>query len=256
MLPQEFATTETISFEILNELIIQNNFSTIRTIVESTKNYNTYILVGACICGKIEIVKLLLENGVDIHYTDDNALRVACEVGHYDIVKLLLDAGANIHAKYGDPLMIVCEFGHYDIAKLLLENGANVNALDGIPLAFACYFGHYNIAKLLLESGANVNSFGDALMEYCAPVEIDKVAAQLETIKLAVSHGADIPDEILVNCCMYDEYYDIVKFLLDSGANINAIDEEIKLKLVKQKCYKIIPLLKEYGLEFDAENLN
>jgi ankyrin repeat protein len=41
--------------------------------------------------GHAEIVKLLLENGADVHAENDSALRWASERGHTEIVKLLQD---------------------------------------------------------------------------------------------------------------------------------------------------------------------
>lgn len=53
---------------------------------------------SAAIRGHLEIVKLLLKNGADIHITDDEALRRAAINGHYDIVDFLLYKGANPYA--------------------------------------------------------------------------------------------------------------------------------------------------------------
>jgi ankyrin repeat protein len=48
--------------------------------------------------GKIREVEIFIENGVDVHYTDDWAttpLEHAVEVGNIEIVKILLNAGVN-----------------------------------------------------------------------------------------------------------------------------------------------------------------
>ncbi|KAI9806360.1 MAG: hypothetical protein M1825_006475 [Sarcosagium campestre] len=52
----------------------------------------------ACLEGSVDIVKLLIDNGCDIHcrnYEKDTPLIDAVENGHYDVVKLLLSAGVN-----------------------------------------------------------------------------------------------------------------------------------------------------------------
>jgi len=45
-----------------------------------------------------ECVKWLLNNGYDVHTEDDSALCWASRYCHLEVVKLLLEAGANIHA--------------------------------------------------------------------------------------------------------------------------------------------------------------
>ena len=57
-----------------------------------------YALQYAARYGKLEIVKLLIEHGADIHADDDYALGKAAEFGHLEIVKFLFECGANIHA--------------------------------------------------------------------------------------------------------------------------------------------------------------
>ena len=41
--------------------------------------------------GYPEIVKVLLENGADVHANNDEALRYASQDGHVETVKILLD---------------------------------------------------------------------------------------------------------------------------------------------------------------------
>jgi ankyrin repeat protein len=48
--------------------------------------------------GHVEVVKLLLEQGANVHAEDDYALHLASHNGHVEVVKLLLEQGANVHA--------------------------------------------------------------------------------------------------------------------------------------------------------------
>ena len=50
--------------------------------------------------GILWLVKDALDNGVDVHTSDDYALRVAAFDGQIELVKLLLDAGANPYAAH------------------------------------------------------------------------------------------------------------------------------------------------------------
>ena len=51
--------------------------------------------------------------------------------GHLEIAKLLLENGANVHAKDNrgwTPIHKAGENGHMEVAKWLIENGVNVNS--------------------------------------------------------------------------------------------------------------------------------
>ena len=85
-----------------------NNLEKVKRLLSkgsSQKDKNESLLI-ACRYGYLEVIRLLLEYGADIHYNDDEALADA--VGHncfdnvfinIDVVKLLLEYGADIHAK-------------------------------------------------------------------------------------------------------------------------------------------------------------
>ena len=84
-------------------------------------------LFEACDSGNLENVKLLLENGANIHADNDRALMLASENGYLDIVKFLLKHGANIHAQEDSAIFLAIENEKYDIVKFLVKNGVNVD---------------------------------------------------------------------------------------------------------------------------------
>ena len=87
-------------------------------------------LIGAGIGGHIDIVKLLLKYGADIHTNNDEAVRWASKTGQYDVVRLLLEKGADIHAQEDGALIWAYDGDHSDVVKLLLANGADPKALE------------------------------------------------------------------------------------------------------------------------------
>ncbi|KAF2643051.1 ankyrin, partial [Massarina eburnea CBS 473.64] len=136
--------------------------------------YENNALRAASRGGHEQVVKLLLEKGVDINVENGgyygNALQGAVGNGHEDIVKLLVNHGADINTqgKYYDAgqsefynvsaLYIAAVEGHEQIAKLLLaQEGIKVNLRGGFydnTLQAAVFRGCRQIAKLLLENGA------------------------------------------------------------------------------------------------------
>jgi len=77
-------------------------------------------LIKMCKAGNLDMAKLLLDNGADVHARDDDALRYASLNGHTDIVKLLIDNGADIHACNDDALILASYYGHTEVVKLLM----------------------------------------------------------------------------------------------------------------------------------------
>lgn len=52
--------------------------------------------------GELEIAKLLLRNGADVHKlskANKSALHLACQNGHLELAELLLDYGSNVNGK-------------------------------------------------------------------------------------------------------------------------------------------------------------
>jgi hypothetical protein len=126
---------------------------------------------SACSCGDIKIVKLLLENAVDVNAQgndSDTPLCSACSSGHIDIVQLLLQKGADVNAQgkhSATPLHWACIEDHIDVVALLLQMGADVNlqvevpkdsADSFTPLHLACYRGHTTIVELLLQKDVDL----------------------------------------------------------------------------------------------------
>ena len=82
------------------------------------------VLLVACGCGRLSVVQVLLEHGVDLHAGHDAALREACACGHADIAQFLIDHGADVHAHDDEAIQEASANGHAHIVELLLQHGA------------------------------------------------------------------------------------------------------------------------------------
>jgi ankyrin repeat protein len=90
-------------------------------------------LIEAADSGETDKVRALLEEGADVHATDDNGLTAlwkAAAWGYTEIVRSLLDAGADVNTKAEDGstfLMLSANNGYLDVVKLLLDMEADVH---------------------------------------------------------------------------------------------------------------------------------
>ena len=65
------------------------------------------------------MIKLLLDNGADIHVRDDWALKWSSRGGYTEIVRLLLESGADINVRNDYALRWASNNGHTELVKLL-----------------------------------------------------------------------------------------------------------------------------------------
>ncbi|KAB1280668.1 Ankyrin repeat family A protein 2 [Camelus dromedarius] len=88
-------------------------------------------LMWAAAHGQIAVVEFLLQNGADPQLLGkgrESALSLACSKGYTDIVKMLLDCGVDVNEydwNGGTPLLYAVHGNHVKCVKTLLENGAD-----------------------------------------------------------------------------------------------------------------------------------
>ncbi|CAG2228498.1 unnamed protein product [Mytilus edulis] len=159
--------------------------SRVYTTIKDQKGWSALHL--ACQNGHIEVIKLLIDVGMNINDTTNSgstplhkacqedqkgwsASHVACQNGHIEVVKLLIDVGMNINDTTNSgstPLHKACQKGHYETVKFLLDlNGQALNSRVNTTVkndkgwsAFhlACRNGHKEVIKLFIDVGMNID---------------------------------------------------------------------------------------------------
>jgi ankyrin repeat protein len=123
-------------------------------------------LAVAALCGRLGVVRVLIDRGANINATGDagsTALHYAALGGYGHVLTLLLDEGAHANSRDDDgvtPLMWACDSGHLGIVKMLVQHMGgqgldNGNVLGRTALHFASYAGHEEVVRSLLFSGAD-----------------------------------------------------------------------------------------------------
>jgi len=120
-------------------------------------------LIQACINGKIDIVKNLVENKADITVENNELLTVATCHGHFNIVKFLVENKADISAQNYESVRWGSYHGYLDIVKFLVENKADISTKDNWSVKFASYRGHLEVTKFLLSLGADYSKVNSVM---------------------------------------------------------------------------------------------
>jgi ankyrin repeat protein len=262
---QEQKQDNTIFFEQLYTAIEMRQIPEIKKLLEQhmpeilgqyiTLNYSEkyYCAISNAInIGNVEIINLLFEYQIcDINYTNEletSPLIEACRFNHFDVVKLLLEKGASIETILDtSALHIACEFSSLEIVKLIVENilvSNKTHLLEcknyrGNAITLACSRDDDNIEilKFLLEKGVNFDEKikTNAFFAACEKNRPNIFNFILET---GININVQIYKETALHRAFYHKNFEIVKRLLNLGAEINIQDKNGKsvISICKFSC--------------------
>ncbi len=198
--------------------------------------------------GVVEAAKVLLDHGAKVDAREEwhgqTALMWAVNEQHPAMVKELIAHGADVNAVSNvnqwerqrtaeprekwlplgglTPLLFAARQGCVDCARILLDAGAQINTTDphGIsPVLMAIINGHYDVAGFLLNHGADPNLADDTgRTPLFSAVDFNTMPASNRP-----------PPKVIDNQL---SSLDLIKLLLDKGANVNA-------QLLKQQPYRV-----------------
>lgn len=229
----------------------------------------------------LETVKLLVNSGCDVNHVSDNflsPLHLAARTWNCEsVIYFLVKAGADVNAIVlgSTPLIEAVKTTHkslinQDVIKLLIQAGAFVNFQDRsgrFPISYVLRDKRISkkLVKLLLNAGANrdvesYNGLDSHLMTaaLAGNYHMVKLLRALDTGMNVPDHESDAnnakqpeKDSTLCLAVIYG-YHKMVKYLLEYGANPNAItyygDSALYLA-VQRNDISLTRLLLEYGAE-------
>ncbi|BCU67858.1 hypothetical protein HS7_12950 [Sulfolobales archaeon HS-7] len=234
----------------------------------------------AVISGRLEMVEILLQHGGDPNVLSKSSRElpelltplqtaiISRAPEKYDITRTLIRYGANVNLfksnsdiGMGPPVIMAIAKKDYTMVKLLLDNGADVNAYiigkDGCqvkPIGQAAYVGDVKIVELLIQYGAKVEESNDNLS---TPYHLSAYKGYLDILKFLFNI---YPAPNIVGCYKTTplfsaalsnlENLDVIKFLVEAGADVNFIDmmgNSVLYYALRQKKSTVVSYLTEHG---------
>ncbi len=211
---------------LIHEAVEERNLELVEKLIRSGQAIDMEVSKGGATAlhlasekGYMEIIETLIEHGADWRKTDDYGntnLHYAASQGGIESVKYFFDRFGpdriNIKNDEGEtPLHQSITSGSEAVVGFLIANGGYVNAKSKIgltPISNLPLEWNFKVAKLLLDNGANPNDYYLSFFGYKFPILCEAAS---------------------------NSQYDIMKILLEKGANVNAKDED--------ETYNLSPLL-------------
>ncbi|MCJ1446131.1 MAG: hypothetical protein MMC23_006636 [Stictis urceolatum] len=230
----------------------------------------TTILHRAARDGYMEIVILLLENGVDINILDQyrqTPLIVACVAGRKEIAELLIHKETDLQIldyDWENALHKAAYSGNTMIAEMLLDQGLSINTVSnrGSPLRIAAACGHEAMLRLLLDRGAagynDLSRWEETLLHFAANGG-HKAVARILLAKGADVNALDNHRRTPLHRASMRGYRRLVELMLDHGADIDAITRSgaSALSMAILQCREgIVRHLVEKGAKIDYLAVN
>lgn len=194
------------------------------------------LLFEAVIEDNINEVHKLLDMGSDVNFVNSygtSSLLLAIENNNIEIVKILIENGCRCNIK-GDgrhpPLLIAFNKKNYDMAKLLIKNGMDINikTYNGeTPLNLAISHGDIELIEWLIENGADVNFnkyFPPIITAFRRASFTNEIVKKIvEKVNNDIRIGIPVSkDDSVWFTCRYHPDAAIIRLLIDSGANLDA----------------------------------
>ncbi len=207
-------------------------------------SYSETPLTQACICGQYDFVRILVSNGADVNQLDgggESPIGAAVSGRHENVLRLLLDSSAqvNIQNKESGRTPLHYALSSFTgnrptavIVKMLLEHGADPDLPDKYgetPRMCASRLQDPQINQLIADRAPSQESSDDSPNRLLHAISLGNPE---EFLRITKKHPEYLEEksatggkEYLLGLCARFGLREAVTYLLDQGAEINAISK-------------------------------
>ena len=199
--------------------------------------------------GHLEIVKILINAGVDVNLPVENGLtplHISSHKGHVEVVEALIKAGAKVDSKISDdktPLHISSHEGHVKVVEALIKAGASPNFArknGATPLHIASSKGYLEVVEALIKAGADPNL---AQKDGITPLHIASQEGYGKIVDVLLNAGAKVDSKISddgktpLHLASLRGRVEIVEALIKAGAKVDSkiLDDKTPLHIASEE---------------------
>lgn len=180
---------------------------------------------------------------MNLYDTKENDLLKHIDDGNIDGVRGLIK-DVNIDFQGCEPLLLSIKKGNLEIIELLLQNGAAIQNRNIINRALL----NVDVIKCMENNGVDINMF--ELASYLDKEDLSGLKYLEKKIDLTKI------DIALLTQAAYINHYEVIKFFIDIGYDINKNNSIIIQTAMKRKNIDIVNLLLDNGSLIVLEDLN
>ena len=183
--------------DLMLPAVKNNDIQTVVTLLKKKTYYNDEPLYEAIRLGHLSIFEALLDGNGDYKYDYLNNLQTTAIRNHRpDMLRSIIEKGANpnIQGRTNSPLMYAIQVDAYECLEVLVEYGADVKQNYSEAVRNAVKKNNITLLTMLLDNGGEVNP---------GPISMSN------------------PRHTPLMLAAYNGYVDIMKILLERGADVN-----------------------------------
>lgn len=188
----------------------------------------------------------MLSRNINFDPSDARILERAVEYGDKPLIKMLLQRGADI--KHSG---VLCNAKDVEMANWLISQGADINFISNKNALYSAFFkGRIDVAEFLINKGLGLQ---EAVKIPLLERGINHTNYQ-KIVDMFIKMGVNLKDATLLNNAY--NYPEMIEWLINKGANVNAIDEHgyNALRNASSAGVKIVKILIKHNIDLGPES--
>ena len=214
---KSFNKTKKIFFRLkeIEQEFVKGEFKNFDYFLKNIYNINhvDYALEWSAYHGRLDLVKKAMDKGGDPNYSNSAPIQMASRNGHYDIVKYLMEKGSSKSILNINILIEAIEENHSEIVNYLLgDNNYGIIIEEN----------HEQIVNYLVDNNNHGIILCDVNTDHGYALRTAINLGRIEIVKKLINSGADINimDGWCITMAVKQANVDIIKQLLEANINI------------------------------------